>query len=663
MSRKDHSGRTTGDGGGSVAWRLRAVAAGFCLLAVAYAARGVHLQVRERDDWRSRAAEQSARTVELPAERGAILDREGRPLATDASSYRAYLAPEELRDQRGAVAAVSRILGLSEGEARRLRQARDGWVAIPRKVSDADKDRLAAAVRQGLHFERLTDRVHPEGDLALNLLGRIGGDGVGRSGLELALDSLLTGEPGAVLSRRDARGQLYPLPNAQVAEPRPGYNIHLTLDGRLQTIAETALERALEETGASGGDLLLMDPRSGEILALASHRSADRTGVPAFTAPYEPGSTAKPFLLAALLAEGVADLDDRVYAEGGRHRTRYGRLITDVHPYDTLSVAEVVRFSSNVGAVKLARGLTPGQQYRYLRDFGFGTPTGIVFPSESGGVLRRPERWSGLSQGSLAMGYEMSVTSLQLAAAYSALANDGVLMRPRLLKEVRDADGRVVWRQRPRELRRVVSTGVSRRVREVLASVVKEGTATRASLATLPVAGKTGTAKMHGTGGYGDSRYAASFVGFAPADEPALVVLTKLEDPQGHYYGGLTAAPISKAVLQAALASRGTLLSRPVRFTGAASVDWGRAERPGDTGPFVFAVGGSPARWAAEGRSDGQGERRVVLPDLHGLSTRAAAKRLHELGLRVELGRVGEVGSQSPRPGTAVERGERVVIK
>jgi cell division protein FtsI (penicillin-binding protein 3) len=334
---------------------------------------------------------------------------------------------------------------------------------------------------------------------------------------------------------------------------------------------------------------------------------------------------------------------------------------------DTITVRGVIRESSNIGAAKLAEKLEPGVQYSYLRDFGFGTPTGITFPSESGGRLRRPEEWSALSQASLAMGYEISVTSLQLATAYSALANDGVLMRPHLVEEVRNASGEVVYRREPTSVRRVVSEEVASHLRSVLRSVVEEGTATRASMTSLPLAGKTGTARLASSGGYRDRRYAASFVGFAPAKDPKLLVLTKLEDPQGDYYGGLTAAPVSRMTLQAALSSRGTVIPGD-SWNGESlhRVEWGgppaRAGRgapsAGDSGPYVLAVGGEqPDRWS--GGDEGQ---TAVLPDLSGMTVRGAVARLHELGLQVELRSGGEVRSQRPAPGTRMAPGDTVVL-
>jgi cell division protein FtsI (penicillin-binding protein 3) len=662
----DEAGQARGTVGGAVhRRRLRVLVGVWALVGLACLARAGYLQLVEGDQWRKLARAQNAAREEVPAARGGIYDRSGTALALSSHEFRAYLAPRETPNPHQAVEAIGRVLGLSAAEERRLRSRDRGWVALPEIVSVEERDRLQRAVRRGLHFKRLTSRIFPQGPLARPILGSLGSEGDGHSGIELALDSLLAGEPGAALTRRDALGGQYRLPDGQIARPRPGHDVRLTLDAELQRIAEDALEAALRETGASGGDVLMLDPRTGEILAAASRRVDRGSGMPAFTDPYEPGSTLKPFLLASLLEEEEARLAERVDTGDGELR-QHGRVIRDVHPEDTLSVADVVRFSSNVGAARLAERLSPGLQYRYLRDFGFGTPVGIEYPSESGGLLRRPSEWSALSQASLAMGYEISVTSLQLAAAYGALANGGVLMRPYLVREIRSPSGEVVERTRPESIRRVVSPETAGKVTRVLSRVVEDGTATRAALATLPVAGKTGTARVATRAGYEDGRYAASFVGYTPVDDPRLVVVTKLNDPQGSFYGGQTAAPLSRSTIQAALATRGVSLPGSGYDAGEAParMRWGRAaEVRRDEGPFVFAVDGAAASSSGGGRARSAEAGRRTLPDLRGVPLRTAAARLHQLGLRVSVRGSGRVRAQEPGPGATVESGSTVVLR
>lgn len=639
--------------------RLYCLGAAFSVLATAYIGRLVQLQILDGSEWQRIARAQSAKEVEIPARRGGIYDREGRPLALDDVRYRAYLAPREMADVDAGIEAASRILGLSSTQEARLRKADSGWVPLPGRLTDAERDRLLGAIRVGVYFTALPARTYPLGDVGRVLLGAIDSEGEALSGLELQLDGQLRGQPGASRERLDAYGGTYLLPGERIAEPQPGRDVILTIDADLQRIAENELERALAETGSQAGDIVLLEPGTGALLAVASKGYGNVKHVPVFTDAYEPGSTLKPFLLASLLNESLVDLGETIDVEGGVLKLGR-RVIRDVHPNDELTVAEVITYSSNVGAVKLSQRMRPAVQYRYLRDFGFGTPTGIEYPSESGGRLARPRTWSALSPASLAMGYEISLTSLQLAAAYSALANDGLLMRPYLVREIRDESGRTLERTEPQAVRRVVRPDVARQVTAVLRDVVREGTGTLAGMATLAVAGKTGTARLATAGGYTSDRYRASFVGYAPSDDPQVVILTRLEDPQGRYYGGTVAAPTSHATLEAALATQGMRLDRRLLVREPAPGSWGGGRAPADAGPFIFAVGSSPASWPKEPE---EAARAVVMPDLAGLPLRAAVSRLHELGLRVELKGTGQIRGQAPAPGQTVTRGATVVLR
>jgi cell division protein FtsI (penicillin-binding protein 3) len=641
--------------------RTRILALLVVLGAFASVARLADLQLRHGSDWLQLAVDQNSVRVTLQAPRGTIYDRDMRPLSVHAEEYRLYLAPSETRDLEAAIGSIDRIIGLSRAEKRELRQSDKYWVPIRSRVSSSDHELLLAAAEPGIHFDTLAGRVYPEGDLAAGLLGHIDPHGIGVSGVELVVDSVLRGTPGVAMRRRDAIRGLHRVPDQVVTPAVRGHDVVLTIDIELQSIATAALERALEQTGAAGGDILMADPRTGEILAVASRRGRNRTAIPAFTDPYEPGSIMKPFLLAALLGEKAARLDERIDTEGGIFREG-GRVIEDVDGHDTLTVAEVVQFSSNIGAVKLAHRLDRGVQYRYLRDFGFGRATGIEYPAESAGRLRRPTEWSGFSQASLAIGYELSATSLQLVAAYGALANDGVLMQPFLVKEVRRVDGSRVWSQDPIQLRRVVTPEVAAQITEVLNSVVREGTGYRAALKRLSIAGKTGTARLASAGGYADARYSASFVGYCPSDDPSLVILAKLEDPQGPmFYGGTVAAPISASALQAALATRGVALPRGSSpLIKSARFEWGPVASNSESSPYIFAVDAGPQSWPS---ATNVRLRRRVMPDLKGLPVRAAVQRLGGMGgVDVVLRASGNIRSQEPSPGTEVSPGTTVVL-
>jgi cell division protein FtsI (penicillin-binding protein 3) len=379
-------------------------------------------------------------------------------------------------------------------------------------------------------------------------------------------------------------------------------------------------------SGSSGGDLLIVDPKTGDLLAVASQRHDGSLKVPAFTDPFEPGSTAKPFLLASLLSEGIISLTDSVDVMHGVYK-KGRRVIRDVHPYDKLTVAEVVRYSSNVGAALLSERLTDDVQHKYLRDFGFGLSTGVDYPAESGGLLRKPERWSGLSAASLAMGYEISVTSLQLVMAYAALANGGRLLKPRLVKEVRKHSGEVLERRDPQTIRRVIEERVADQITDVLTSVVEGG-------------------------------------------NPSLVIFAKLENPQGAFYGGAVAAPISRSALQAALATRGVELTSGQVVSPADRFDWTQRQAEPDADLRsrlqMLPVDQGAVRFASAGqmhfaRTETTATRR--LPDLRGLSIRSATARLHALGMQAKLKASGRVEDQSPPPGSPALVGSVVLLR
>jgi cell division protein FtsI (penicillin-binding protein 3) len=633
--------------------RTQWLAALLAVLATAFVSRAAQLQIVQGGTWQEQAWSQTTKTVEIPASRGTIFDRNGKALALSRQEYRAFFAPAQSTDAGRDARTIAAMLDLPRSRSNRLTSRSTGWIPIG-QVGMSARESLSRAVGPAVEFEPVLTRVYPEGDLARSLLGSVDTEGSGRSGLELVLDSLLRGTPGELLGRRDARGELYPILESEDRPATPGRDVYLTIDANLQAIAEAALKSALEQTGSSGGDVVMADPRTGELLAVASHREGSAGTVPAFTSPFEPGSTVKPFLLATLLAEDLAGLEELVYAENGEFRTAH-RVITDVHPHDTITVAEVIQYSSNIGAAKLSERIEPGVQYRYLRDFGFGTPTGIDLPGESSGLLRRPNQWSALSPASLAIGYELLTTSLQLVMAYGALANGGTLLEPALVREIRSGHGGD-WHFQRRPIRQVIDPATARTVSAVLQSVVAEGgTGSAASLATLEIAGKTGTARIASGGDYSDLRYASSFVGYTPVQDPRLVIMAKLEDPKGHVYGGLTAAPVSRAVVQAILATRGRgLIEAQASVRRPERLDWGTQEPSGS--PYRFAS----TNVAPDPR---EGERQLRLPDLAGLETRVAVARLHSLGLRAELQTSGRVTRQEPAAGTSVVRGATILLR
>jgi cell division protein FtsI (penicillin-binding protein 3) len=655
--------------------------------------RAGEVQLGQHAAWQAEAERQHRAQGTVPAPRGAILDRSGVPLAMSHEVFRVAVAPHELEDREVAAERIAEALGIGEAEARRATTSSRRWVVLPRTHPPRVREALSGL--RGVHVERELSRFYPHAGLARGVLGVII-DEAGTGGVEQAFDAHLRGMPGTRVISRDSGGQPIPGESWVVQAPRAGGDVVLTLDRDLQEIAGEALENAIEETGARGGDLLVTDPRTGEILAMVSMRDGASHHLGSINTPYEPGSTLKPFTVAGLLQRGRAALSDSVDTGEGRWEVA-GRVITDVSRVGKVTLAHALQVSSNVGIAKVAQAYAPDEQYETLRDFGFGMPTGVPLPGEASGLLRHPRNWSGQSAASLAIGYEVSVTPLQMAMAYGALANGGLLMEPRLVREVRAPDGRIVESVRPRVVRRVIRPRVAESLTRSLVDAVEEGTGTRARLSSFSVAGKSGTSRATGPDGrYEAGAYFASFVGFFPAEAPQLVVLVKLERPRNGYYGGATAAPVTRATMEAILAARRPPLDRealasiarsqeqelaaasPLAATDDAATYDAAASVPA---PAVAApapartVGGVPALFAAWEAHSGQvtaaargaalpsalaGELRV--PNVRGLSARSAIRALHRLGLQVSWEGMGSPDGTVPGPGSLVQPGDTIRI-
>jgi cell division protein FtsI (penicillin-binding protein 3) len=625
--------------------------------------RAAQIQLWEGRAWAARAHKQHYGAKEIPAPRGALLDARGVPLAQSRELVKLSIAPHEVRDRR-LLGKALRTLGVPAAWVARATDAKRKWVVLPGRYLPVDASGVAAM--RGVYSEIAIDRVYAHGEAMRRVVGRVGADDEPIDGLELALDSLLRGQEGTLLVARDARGRRASSREEPGRAPVRGHEVVLTLSRELQEIAERALRDAVERMGAAGGDVVILDPHTGELRALASHRTdGSFSGVPALSAPFEPGSTLKPFFAAALLAAGRAKPDERIDTDNGVY-TAEGRTITDVHAEESMTLTEVIRYSSNIGIAKFTSRLAPREQYEILRDLGFGTPTGVPFPSEAGGTLMTPDEWTRVSPASLAMGYEIAVTPVQLAVAYAAIANGGELLEPTIVREIRDPDGGVRFRHTRRVVRRVMDEAVAATVRSMLVGAVEEGTGGGAGLGSFSVAGKTGTARVARGGRYAAREYTASFVGFFPADDPQYVVLVKIDRPTGAYYGGQTAAPVTRAVLEAAIAARDAALDRralasresleALAKAGPHAENLGEAERVVDEQAPAHVVTLPLARQA---RAKGMPARAV--PNVQGMQLREAVRTLHRAGFRVQLAAAtGSASTTWPHAGAMLREGSLV---
>jgi cell division protein FtsI (penicillin-binding protein 3) len=660
--------------------RLRIIQGVLVAFGAALVLRAGWVQLWQGERWERMAVRQHYSRNALPAPRGEILDVAGIPLAQSEVRVRLNVAPREVRDMRR-LARELRRLGVDAATMRRATDRKRKWVEIPKAFMPSDVAVVSAI--PGVHPVPSVQRDYVPLDGLRRIVGRTSAEGNGLDGLELVLDSLLRGQRGSTKDLLGPRGRRYESLDALTQPPVPGQSVTLTVSYVMQDICDRALADAAVRLGVSGGDIVVLEPATGEIRCLASRReSGVNTGSLALTEPFEPGSTLKPFFAGRMVEGERARLDEMIETFNGTYRT-CGRTITDVHRAQRLSLAEVIKYSSNIGIARFTERLSKREVFEILRDFGFGTPTGIAFASEASGVLKEPRRWSCPSQASMSIGYEISVTAVQLAAAYGAIANDGLLLVPTLVRSIRDADGEVVYEHRPQVVRRVLKPRTARALRDVLASVVDSGTATDASLATFDLGGKSGTARRVSGGRYMDASYTSTFVGLFPARDPQYVVLVKLDNPRGAYFGGKTAAPVAKAVLQAAIAARdasldrGDLAMQRARYVPPPdeSRTTGRIVATGRVGadapvpqPRYALVDSTPVAPPARVRFDLRADsgrpaarERVTIPDVRGLPVRVAARELHRAGLRVAF--VSGVAFEvSPPPGALVAGGTLVRV-
>lgn len=677
--------------------RLTLVHAGLLVFAGGLVWKTANLQLVETEKWAAQAKRQHFSPSALPAVRGPILDAAGTTLVETRELTRLSVAPHEVKNLDAVIRAL-RQAGVPPAALMRLREPGRKWVDLPGAFPPMDVAALSGT--RGVYPNPVVDRVYAPSGGVRRIVGRLDADGRPLDGLELALDSLLRGDSARMRRPRDRFGRPMAGPAGMATLPRPGATITLTLNRALQDICERALALAVDTLRASGGDIVVLNPHTGEILAMASRRTDPRaTANTAISEPFEPGSTLKPFIAAALLARRKAHPEEVIATHNGVMQLER-RVIRDVHKAPEMTLADVIRHSSNIGIVQFGDRLSQREKYELLRDLGFGTPTGVPLPAEASGTLREPRYWSRQTPASLMMGYEIAVTPLQLAAAYSTLANGGVLVEPQLIREVRSPEGDVLYRASPRHVRRIFTPEAADAVRAMLLSVVDSGTAMKADLANYKVGGKSGTARRVVGGRYAQGRYTASFVGVFPVNAPQYVVLVKLDDPQGAIYGGQTAAPLTKVVLEAALAARDAALDRSslaaashgtldsfvsVRRTpdgpdalNAAAVPKERPARvtPAPAETLIAAVPAARHSRALPrettrtfdvpvGLVQASGVREPSrprpVPEVTGALVRDAVRMLHDAGFRVVLER-GAAGRVVPAPGTMLEPGALVRI-
>ena len=617
------------------------------------------LQIVRHGDLAALAERQYSRTVVLQAQRGAIVDRSGAALATSSPAESLFAQPRAVGDPVRVASRLAPLLGTPEIELHSLLTSSRSFVWIHRRLPPSTVAAVKALREPGLGFLPEPLRLYPNRELAAHVVGFEGVDG-GLEGIERALDETLTGTPGKAVVGRDALGREV-VTETVLQRPAPGHGVMLTIDRTIQYLAEREIDAAWRRTQAKAAMAVVLDPRNGDVLAMAVRPTFNPNAfldVPSrehwrnrvVTDPFEPGSTFKVILAAAALEEGVVRPEDRIWAENGSI-TIAKTTIHDWKKYGWLTFGEVLQNSSNVGSIKVGLALGRDRYYRYMTGFGFGALTGVGLAGESRGQLRDVSRWSALSLPTMSIGQEVSVTALQMVAAFGAIANGGTLMQPRLVRSVFDAQGKEIRRFEPKPVRQVVSPETARTLTRLMTQVVAAGTGHNAAIAGYDVAGKTGTAQKldPNTRRYSRNPGVLSFVGFAPAQEPRLAMLVMLDEPKNEKWGSEAAAPIFSAIGGSVL----RYLDVP----------------PSDATPLAIVAGPSETAAAPRVRSAPievaePGSDARVMPELRGQTLRHALATLAPLGVGVKVDGRGLVVSQAPAPGVALpaETGVRLTL-
>jgi len=612
------------------------------LMLLALSARLIWVQFVVGEELREKAFMARFRNVEVKAKRGSIYDAKGRPLAISVSMDSFYAIPAQVRKEGNAedkAAQIANILEMDTAKVLELITKRQAFVWIKRQVPDELAQKLKVLNLGGIKFVEEPERFYPKGELLSHVLGFCGIDNQGLNGIEVTYDSVLRGISGTVMVEYDAKGQEIPDALQKYIAPQDGSSIVLSIDETIQYIVERELEGIMKKNKPNRAGAIVMEPSTGRILALAASPSYDPNTYAQYDAAlwrnflisdvYEPGSTFKTITATGALEEGIVKPEDRFYDPGyikvGKETVkcwRYGR------PHGSQSFVEGVQNSCNPVFVTVA--LREGKEifYRYLYGFGFGKKTGIELPGEALGILVNKEKCKDIDLATMSIGQANAVTPIQLLTAFAAIANDGYLMKPQLVKEIRDNEGNLVETIEPEVVRQVVSKETSEVFLSILETVVSQGTGKNAYIEGYRVGGKTGTAqKIIPGGGYSSSQYIASFMGVAPVNDPKLVCLVVIDSPEGIYFGGQIAAPAFKNIMRDSL--------RYLQVTVQVEAD----------------------------KISGEGLQSVTLPDMVDMNITDAVKQLNKLKFKVDvIGDGTQVKAQLPLAGSSYQEGSKVVL-
>jgi len=630
----------------------------FLLIFLAVAVRAFQLQILEGEKLKRLGERQHLTEWIVLPKRGSIVDRAGEPLAVSLEAQSVYVRPRRVKEPETAARSLAQILSLDAQEVEQRLKTEKPFVWLKRQVTPREAERIKALNLEGVGMFYEPKRYYPQGHLAGQVIGFVGTDSQGLEGIEMHYDAYIRRETSSSVIERDALGRKVLVKGLEDLQIVPGADIHLTLDTSIQHLAEKQLEAAVTKFRAKGGIAVVVEPFTGEVLALANYpfsnpnntarESSEQWRNRAVSDSFEPGSTFKTILAAAALEEGVVGKEDLFYCEFGKYSYR-GKIIHDSHPYGWLPFYKIIQYSSNIGATKVANKLGKEQYFKYIERFGFGQPSGIDMPGEANGLVRSPDGWFPVDLAAHSFGQGIAVTPIQLVMTYAAIANGGLLMRPFVVRRVVGPQGEILKTNEPHVVRRVVSEKTARLLTSILKGVVSDGgTGVMAGVEGFEVAGKTGTAQKpdHVNGGYAANKRIASFVGFVPADDARLVLLVLVDEPVVNVYGGVVAAPVFRNIASGVLRHLRVLpeKSEPLPLPGGKERTSVHVERMNGNGAVV-------------------GDSALKVPDFMGLSLREAIGKARVLKLKVEMGGNGYVVEQSPAPGTVWSVGDTLTLK
>lgn len=646
--------------------RSRIIQTGVLLFFGVIALRLVQVQIINSGTYKDIAQKQYRSVISLPATRGILYDRNNNLVASN-SMFVSFAADPTLAadDARAIAGKFSELFGKSKKYYLDKLESDSRFVWLERQVSADYLKKIDRKKLEGIVVRYEPKRLYHNDQVAGQLIGFTDVDDKGLAGMELEFNDILRGTDGNVVFQRDGRGLARPSADYPRIEPVNGHSIVLSIDLKFQSIAEKELQKGVQQNNAERGIVIMMQPKTGEILAIGQYPTIDpnRFGkydlqdqkLRAITDVFEPGSMFKVVTASAALEGHLVKPEQKFFAENGKY-TVPGRpkLIEDTHPHGWITFQEAMAYSSNIVMAKVSDILGSERLYKMARDYGFGIATNIEYPGEVKGSLKKPIEWSGTTLNSMAYGYEVGVTPLQIAAAYCAVANGGMLMKPMLVKKEMDAMGEVVKEYTPQPIRRVISASTAATLKEFFEGVVETGTGKSTKIPGVKIAGKTGTSRKYIDGHYEQGSYTASFVGFFPADDPQLVCLVMMDNPRGAAYsGGTVSAPVFREIAQRVM-NTSEMFASDVTPKKDVNPNQGKRQEPsskriGDAGPLLSASG-------KLGYAD-------IIPDVRGYSVRRAVNILTMKKLQPVVNGTGTVVNQSPAAGQPAKPGMKIVLE